>query len=221
MEANTRFTIDAAHCQRAEDELFTMLLRQDLAFQARWQFNSTANVAFNIARWAGIFASLFGLALTLAFLVLGSPSWAVPPDPWHLPLFGAGLVVFWLLPRLRPSLQASLQTWARRLSEKSSRWQAARFVRGARRLAPFEAHYDFNGSLLIYSREKGSRQIVWRRDLLKFRDRGLALRGTRVTAIFRSARSFDPPVVILQDNSDWLTRVLQETGIACVHVEQR
>lgn len=214
MEANTRFTVDAAHCQRAEDELYAMLLRQDEAFATRWQVSAAGDFVFKIARAAGVLVSLLGLALTLTFLVLGSPAWAVPPDPWSLPLFGAGLVFFCLLPRIRPSLQASTWEWARRLSEKSCRRHAQRCVRDARRFAPFDAHYDFNGSLLVYSREKDSRQIVWRRDLLKYRDRGFALRGASVTVIFRRPGSFSPSLVILQDSSDWLTRVLQDTGIA-------
>jgi hypothetical protein len=115
----------------------------------------------------------------------------------------------------------SLHAWARRLSEKSCRRHAARLVRDARRFAPFDAHYDFKGSLLVYSRDKDSRQIVWRRDLFKYRDRGLALRGASVTAIFRRPGSFHPSVVILQDNSDWLTRVLQDTGIASAQTAQQ
>lgn len=216
METDTRFTVDAAHCQRAEDELYAMLLRQDEAFAARWQAGagSASNVVFKIARAAGILASLFGMVLTLGFLVMGSPEWAVRPDPWFLPVFGAGLVFFCWVPRIRPSLQASVGTWARRVSERSCRRRAQRFVRDARRLAPFEAHYDVKGSLLIYSREKDGRQIVWQRDLRKYRDRGLAIRGASVTAIFRRPGSFLPPMVILQDNSDWLTRVLQDASIA-------
>jgi hypothetical protein len=71
MEANTRFTVDTAHCQRAEDELYAMLLRQDVAFAARAQFRPASNFVFKMARAAGLLASLFGIALTLAFLVLG------------------------------------------------------------------------------------------------------------------------------------------------------
>jgi hypothetical protein len=219
METNTRFTVDATHCQRAEDELYAMLLRQDVAFAARWQSGPAANVVFKIARVAGLLASLTGVALTLAFLVLGSPSWAVPPDPWYLPIFGAALVFFLVLPRIRPSLQASVRAWAQRVSEKSCRRHAQRMVRDARRFAPFDAHYACKGSLLVYSREKDSQKIVWRRDLLKYRQRGLALRGTSVTAIFRRPGSFYPSVVILQDSSDWLTHVLQDAGIASAHAQ--
>jgi len=214
MDANTRFTVDAAHCQRAEDELYAILRRQDEAFAARWQFRTSSNVVVKIARAIGILASLFGIALTLAFLVLGSPEWAVPPDPWFLPIFCASLVLFCRAPRIRLSLQTSVSAWARRVSEKSCRRQAATFVSHARRFAPFEAHYDFKGSLLIYSREKDGRHLVWKRDLRKYRDRALAIRGANVTAIFRRPGSFYPPMVILQDGSDWLTRVLQEAGIA-------
>lgn len=215
MEANIRFTVDASHCQRAEEELYAMLLRQDLAFAARWQagFSSIGNVGFKILRAAGILVSLLGLALTLTFYVLGTPEWAVPPAPWCLPFFGASLVFFCWMPRLRPALQSSVGAWARRVSENSCRRHAQRFVRNARRFAPFEAHYDFNGSLLTYSRDKDGRRIVWQRDLRKYRDRGLAVRGANVTAIFRRPGSFFPPMVILQDSPDWLTPVLQEAGI--------
>ena len=213
MEANNRFIVDAAHCQRAEDELYAMLLRQDAAFAARFQFKPMGNVLFKVARAAGIVASLLGIALTLAFLVLGSPSWAVPPDPWYLPVFSAGFVFFWFAHRLQPSLQSGIRAWGERTSERSCRRGAARCVRDARRLAPFDAHYEVKDSLVVYSREKDGRRIVWRRDLSKYRTRGLALRGTSVTAIFRRPGSFYPSVVILHDSSDWLTRVLQDTGI--------
>lgn len=216
MEANTQFTVDAAHCQRAEDELYAMLLRQDVTFAARWQAGSSSvsNVGLKILRAGGILVSLLGIGLSLAFFILGTPEWAVPPDPWFLLFFCAGLVFFWWIPRFVPSLQASVKAWARRVSEKSCRRHAQRFVRDARRFAPFEAHYDFKDSLLTYSREKDGRHIVWQRNLLKYRDRGLAVRGANVTAIFRRPGSFYPPMVILQDRSDWLTRVLQDAGIA-------
>lgn len=217
METKTRFTVDSQHCARAADELYAMLLRQDLSFVQRWDSNPASIAVVKIARAMGILAALLGIALTLGFGILGTPDWATPPDWAFLPVFVVGLVCFYQLPRIH----ALIHAWMRRFREKSCRRYAKRLVLAARQHAPFDAEYELKDDCLTYVRDKnGSRQLAWQRRLSKYKNRGLALQGTTVTAIFRRPTSFTPSVVILRDGSGWLASVLQDAGVPAVDIAQ-
>ena len=211
MEARKTFNVDGEHCRRAEDELYEMLLRQDLAFSRRWS-GSRFNIGLaKVARAIGLTLSLLGLALCLAVLIPDTTDWSTQPPVWFVPLFAGLFAVFCFQPRLT----RALETAVRGVRERSCRRHAARLVRGARQQAPFEAAYELKEDLFSYERGKnGQSRRVWQRQLSKYRARGLAFHGASVSAIFRRPTSFLPSVVILKDDSDWLAQVLKEAGVA-------
>ena len=209
---SARFIVDAAHCQRAEDELCAMLQRQEHAFHERWYRGNWFRRVPRILRVIGIALSLLGLTLCL-FLRTGDPN--PQSSAWAVTIFCAFALFFIFLPRLT----RRVQSWSLRMADKRARRNAKRLVRIAWRLVPFEANYDLRGDLLVYTRGKdGEWQIGWNRKLSKFRDHGLVIQGRSVTAIFRRHSSLLPSVVILQDTPDWLGHALHGLGMTPIPV---
>lgn len=211
METRARFTVDADHCQRAADELFEILRIQERGFVERWNAARTTRVALAMLRWVGLLFSLLALFLVGAVLYFDTRDWTTQPSLWSIPV----LVAFFLFFVFMPSVIAGLQRWVFRRAEKRARRNADRCLRQARRLAPYEADFDFRGGLLVYLRGKdGVWQLGWSRMLRKFRDRGVAVQAGSITAIFRRPGSLHPAVVILQRDRDWTASILREAGVA-------
>jgi hypothetical protein len=210
MEGKTRFIVDAAHCQRAADELNAILRQQERAFVARWHSSKLISAAVKTARTVGMSASVLGLALCTALLYFDTRSWSTQPSIWFIPIF----VAFFLVLLFQPPIGRRIREWSLGKADRRARRNAERAVRAARRLAPFELDYDLKGDLLVYSRGKdGAWRLVWHRVLRKFQPRGLAVQSASVTAIFRRPSSLVPSVVILQQSREWPATVLREIGI--------
>jgi hypothetical protein len=211
METKARFTVDADHCQRAADELCEILRIQQRGFVERWNTARTTRVVIGVARWVGLIASLLALLIIGALLYFDTRVWATQPPVWYLSVF----IAFFLFFVFAPAVVAGLQRWSFGRAEKRARRQADRCVKAARRLAPFEAEFDFRGDLLLYLRGKEDLwQLAWSRRLGRFRERGVAVQAGSVTAIFRRPRSLGPSVVILHRERDWAASILQHAGIA-------
>jgi hypothetical protein len=160
--------------------------------------------------------ALVGVALTGALLVLGSPGWLAPPKLVYLPLFVAFFAAFYCLPRL----VVVIKSWAEGVARRSCRRNAGRFVREARRRAPFVAEYEVVDGRLAYRRlGSDADRVVWQRDLRRYAARGLALRGANAVAVFRRATSLFPTIVILCDASDWIADTLDAAGVARADID--
>jgi hypothetical protein len=113
-----------------------------------------------------------------------------------------------------PWIATRLRRWSFGQAGRNARRQAEKCVKQARRLAPYEAEFDFRGELLLYLRGKeGVWHLAWSRMLGKFRERGLAVQSENVTVIFSKPKSLNPQVIILHRDREWTTAVLQEAGI--------
>jgi hypothetical protein len=210
METRARFIVDADHCQRAADELYGILRTQQLGFTQRWNTARTTRVVSGVARWVGLIGSLSGLALVGALLYFDTQEWAVQPSAWYLPMFAAFFVFFVFTPRV----VVGLQRWSFGFADKRVRRVADRCVREARRLAPYEAEFDFRGDLLIYLRGKdGVWNLAWSRMVSKFRERGLAIQGESVTVLLKRPTSLGAAIVILHRDRDWTASILEHAGI--------
>jgi hypothetical protein len=211
MEAKTRFTVDAVHCQRAADELYEMLWRQEREFLERYNSLGLVKRVPRVLSVLGLLLSIVALLLCVASLAFDSSMWWRRPETWAIPLFIALAVMFIFSARLRDRLQS----WAFRVAQRRARRRADKLVKVARNLAPYEADFDVKGDLLVYSRGKeGDWQLAWSRKLSKFRTRGVAVQASNVTAIFRKPRSFVPSIVILQTDPAWVREALQSAGLA-------
>jgi hypothetical protein len=210
METQTRFIVDAAHCQRAADELSAILSEQERAFVTRWYSSKLMNAAVKTARAAGMSLAVFGLTLCAGLLYFDTRSWSTQPSIWFIPTF----VAFFLVLLFQPRIGRRFREWSLWRADRRARRNAERAVRAARRLAPFEADYDLKGDLLVYSRGKdGAWRLAWSRMLRKFQPRGLAVQSASITVIFRRPLSLMPTVVILQQSREWPASVLGEIGI--------
>ena len=214
METKARFTVDADHCQRAADELYGILHVQQRGFAERWNAARVTRVVIAVARWVGLIACLLALLMIGALLYFDTRAWAVQPPVWYLPVF----VAFFLFFVFTPRIVAGLHRWSLGRADKRARAQADRCVSQARRLAPYEAEFDFRGDLLLYLRGKeGVWQLAWSRMLGKFRKRGLAIQAENVTVIFKRPKSLQPAVVILHRDRDWTASILEDAGITLSH----
>jgi hypothetical protein len=210
METKIRFIVDAAHCQRAADELNAILREQERAFVTRWHSSKLISAAVKTARAVGMSASALGLALCTFLLYFDTRSWSTQPSIWFSPIF----VAIFLVLLFQPPIGRRIREWSLGKADRRARRNAERAVRAARRLAPFELDYDLKGDLLVYSRGKdGAWRLVWHRVLRKFQPHGLAVQSASVTAIFRRPSSLVPSVVILQQSREWPATVLREIGI--------
>jgi hypothetical protein len=212
MEAKTRFTVDAVHCQRAADELYDMLWQQEREFLERYYSLGLVKKVPRVLSVLGLLLSIVALLLCVASLAFDSYMWWRRPEAWAIPLFIALALMFVFFARLRDRLQA----WTFQVVQRRARRRADKLVKVARKLAPYEAEFDVKGDLLVYSRGKdGNWQLAWSRKLSKFRNKGVAMQASSVTAIFRKRRSFVPSVVILQIDPTWVSEALQDAGVAC------
>jgi hypothetical protein len=210
METKTRFTVDAAHCQRATDELSAILREQQRAFVIRWQSGKLPRGAVTTVRVVGMLFCVLGLVLTAGLLYFDTRAWSTQPSIWFIPTFVALLLVLLFQPRIG----RYLREWSLGHTDRGARRNAKRAMRAARRLVPFEADYDLKADLLVYSRGKdGAWQLAWSRMLRKFQPRGLAVQSANVTVIFRRPTSLIPSVVILQQSREWPADVLREIEI--------
>jgi hypothetical protein len=213
METTVRFTVDAAFCDRAGEELFKMLRQQHAAFAER--LNARCYVSPVLTRVASIFCIVictFVLWLAILLLSFDTPEWYSQPSVYLIPLSATLIVVFVLL--LLPRTQPRMKAWSSRVSERLNRRSSARMLRTARALAPFEACYHLQGDLLIYTRGKGSEwSLVWHRKLKRYRANGIAKMSGNLTAIFPKAKALSPVALILQVDPEWTRVVLNEAGI--------
>jgi len=210
METQARFTVDADHCERAAEELYAILRIQHEGFAERWNASRATRVVIGVARWVGLLGSFFGLSVVSALLYFDTREWAVQPSAWFIPAFVACFLFF----VFTPWIVARLKRWSVGRAAKTARRQANRCMSQARRLAPFEAEFDFRGDLLLYLRGKeGVWQLAWSRLLGPLRARGIAVQGEHITAILRRPGSLAPVVLILQRDRDWTTSILQDVGI--------
>lgn len=211
METRSRFTVDAAHCQRAEDELYEILKSQELGFATRWNESPVTRTTTKVAVAVGIGASLIGLLGVAALLYFDTRSWASQPHPIWLAVFAAFIAVFAFIPRLG----AAIRAWSLRAADGRARRNAARGVRDARRMAPFDADYEYKTDVLTYARGKhGKWQFVWARPLGKFRDRGRVVHGQSVSVVFRRPGSLLPSVIILNNDPAWTAGILSDAGVS-------
>jgi hypothetical protein len=210
METRNRFTVDSAHCQRAEDELYEILKAQELRFATRWNESRVSRVTTKVAVIVGMGASVAGLVGVAALLYFDTRAWASQPHPLWLAVFAAFAVVFAFIPRLG----AAIRAWSLRAADGRARRNAARGVRDARRMAPFAADYEYKTDVLTYARGKDDKwQFVWARPLGRFRERGRVVHGQSVSAVFRRPGSLLPSMIILNNDPAWTAQVLQDAGL--------
>lgn len=203
--------VDAAHCQRATDELSVILRQQQRALLSRWDFRASGKAVLQTARVVGILASIFGVTLSAVRFYADPSNWSAESTIWVIPFFVACSLLFFF----QPWLTSRFWEWSFQRADRRARLNAERALRVAKRMAPFEADYDYKSGVLTYARGKDNAwQHGWRRTLKRFQARGLAVQTDSATVIFRRRTSLFPAVVILHESREWPASVVRDAGIA-------
>src|SRR5262245_18478390 len=127
MEARTRFTVDAAHCERAVDELHAMLVQQEQAFIEHWYSGKVLRVGTRCLQILGYLVALVGLGLSVFATVIGTARCGTRSLAWFIPLFVIGMVLLYFAPRWGQRMKG----WSLRRAQQRGRRHAQRFVRTA------------------------------------------------------------------------------------------
>ncbi len=203
MNIKSNITTDLA--DRAEDELFQILLKQHIAFNARWHSSPFTIKAKQILRVIGIACCILGAALCIYMKFntqhhLGR----VKTEDYILFFFGILFLFYYL-----PTIDITIKHWIKSRSIKNCRKLAKKCVKAARRLAPFEAEYNVRNDLITYYRNKdGNWELAWPRKL-----NGIAFHGQSTTLFFRKWASIQPTIVILHEDFSLLNNALRKLNI--------
>lgn len=86
---------------------------------------------------------------------------------------------------------------------------ARRYLKTAKKIAPFLAEYDFRGDLVTYYRTKNEKSaVVWNRKL-----HGFSLSGTGFSLFYKKEKSLYPYAIILHEFSEEFSAYLVELNI--------
>lgn len=199
--------VDPAHCERAADELYLILLERDRAFAARWRVGAKRFVG--VLRIFILALSILGAAVCVVGLILEDRGGAGSPLGWLIPVFAGFAVLSFYLPR-----SGAAPEWTTRWAERRTRRTAAQYLSVARKLAPFEARYTFSGDTWTYTRyQEGREQKAWSRNVRKIRGRALAIQAESITVVFRTQSSFIPWMTILHEHPDLVAEMLRDAGV--------
>lgn len=198
--------IDAEFLDRAEEELYQILIERRMAFITRWYSGVFFTRIRPLLRTVGLVLSVMGIGLCLVALLL-SPNWC--PAFFQAELFLVLFVFLGLLFYFMPVFEMRMKAWSETNALKNCRKMAVRCVRDARKQAPFEAEYKVENNKIVYSRVKGEDlQQVWSRPL-----KGIAAHGETATLIFRKEKSILPAMVILHESFSQLETLLRQQDI--------
>lgn len=208
--------IDQELVNKAEQELYQILLQQRFAFNDRFNNNKTAK---NVIK----FLRMFGLSLSILVVVVFMGLYTFKSDwssiclnnVFYIMLFMAFALVFYYL----PLLEKRVKKFTKNSSERSCKKIAARCVKKARKLAPFNAEYDIKGDLITYYRSSGEGddavwQLAWFR-----RFKGVAIHGDSATAIFKKWTSIQPSIILLHEGFTSFENVFNALNIEHINVE--
>lgn len=196
-----------------------MLTRQECAFLQRWHDRLPSAALVRGLCVFGTVVCAFGFGLS-AFEVFSAGSHATRFFILWMSVFLIFIVAFETMRRLSEKLSEWIHVRTLERAGRRGPVRAVRFIRQARRLVPFEADFSLQGDLLTYSRNKDGRwQHAWHRQLTKFCQYGVAMRGHHVIAIFARSTALFPSVVILSNGSDELPLALNALGLRTVQIE--
>ena len=192
----------------AEVDINRILLSQRLAFNERWQSSSLATHYKPILRKLALFLSVLGFFLSALLLVLGI-KWcdsAATPVVMLMAFLLLGIFSYYL-----DAFDPRIKQWTKKVSIKNCRKRAFKCVADAKLQAPFTAQYHIKGGAISYYREKnGDSKQVWNRVLS-----GIAIQSAHATAIFKSAKTIVPTIVILHVDRREIELALIEQGVEC------
>jgi hypothetical protein len=195
-------TIDAAEIDRLDEALRAAFYERLLADRRRTfsRYKKFAKHRVTIVRWI-CFAGLF-VAMLLAF------GGGVPYRGYRLELlfslfFICGYALSYFLPRYPNWESKPWPPFWRTLAKI----HASGLLTAARKLAPFDAEYTFDGDSVMYFRTvAGNKKFAWQRPL-----RGQRMSGPGFTLLLKNEKSLRPTVIILHqpsaDMDAWLDRM--------------
>lgn len=189
----------------AEQECQQALYQQRLLYNARWYSSAMFSHGTSLLRLAGIAVSAVGALLCVFYLAYpGScPTWFYAK--YYLVLFVAGMVLFYKLPWIQARVIDRMKT----SGAGSCRRQAARMVRQARKLVPFEAEYLIKGDSIACYRDRDiNPKPRWSRRL-----QGYAVLGEYATLLFRKPTSIIPTMLLLHEDSAKIASVFDRIGL--------
>ena len=201
--------IDAAFIERAEDQIYQILLTQRLAFNQRWFQHVSMNKVKTALRFFGLFVCLAGVAVMTLSLTM-DPTWRF--TQWQV----YGLLVFfilaaWFFIKL-PTLDSRAKNWAEKMSQKSCRKLAKKCVKQAKSLLPFNAQYEIKGDSISYYRnqqittdDNQQWHFVWNRKMSRF-----AVQAACATIFFKQSKSIQPKMIVLHEQADELKNIMDQ-----------
>lgn len=195
---------------RAEQELYHILLQQRFAFNSRLYANKTLNNVIALLR-------LFGLVVTvlMAVLLLLFYGWYTITTSFSKE--GAGYTILFIILAFifyyLPELEKKAKKLSRKLNQRGCKKLAARCVKKAKKLAPYEAIYEIKGDLITYYRaitddKNLSWELAWSRRL-----KGVAIHGEYVTAVFNKPSSVQPVIILLHYDFGFFENIFSELHI--------
>ncbi len=211
-EQKIQSAVDAEFIQRAEDDIYAVLLSQRRRFNQRWQNHPTMNKVKVFLRYFGLLLCLVGAVICAGALFMGMawdhriwPLWAL------LVLF---LLLAWFFIKL-PKFEQKAQQWTERVSKKSCRKLAKKCVKQADGMVPFKAQYEIKGDLISYYRSQPSEgvnkdrwQFVWNRTMA-----GHVIQSSHATVFFKTQKSIQPKIIVLHNDMLDLQKILQDLNI--------
>jgi hypothetical protein len=183
---------------KAEKELFLILMEQHLSFNKRWDYSTSFITRFTpILRVLGMLVSALGLILSI--FLLDKPTWI--PSEYTIIFFIITFFIFYFL----SALKTRINNWAEQRTIKNCKKCTIRCIKKARELAPYQAEYNIKSDLVTYSR---GNSLAWSKRL-----KGVAIHGQSATLLFRKWTSIQPIMTILHEDFSPIELVFNQLDI--------
>jgi len=186
--------INPVFLDKAQTEIFGILLQQLLAFNERLQNQPLFKKFQPILGVLGLSLSILAIILCIIVISL-KPDWCSSSFKpiFYIPLFLAFAIFFYWFAFIDKKLKSGIN----KISIKNCKKLSGKCVADAKTLAPFTAEYTIKGGAISYFRVKnGAIHQVWNRKL-----KGVAIQCQRVTNVFKNRGSFMPMIVMPHEDA--------------------
>lgn len=124
-----------------------------------------------------------------------------------LPIYLILSVLLWLLKP--PYDRMNSQRFADNIDKKLATFSARKMLRVAKKLLPYEAHYEFSGdSVSYYRKKKDSSELVWTREL-----KGFAIVHQHVTLFYNRPNGIAVRILIMHEDPQPMVTILTTLNI--------
>jgi len=199
-------SVENALIQRANNELLSLLLNQNISFDNRWYSGAVATCVIPIIRIIALIVSIAGLALSI-FMWYMHPHNSQELIPLHISaiiFLIVGLIFFF-----QPQMQPRIRRWILSRTKRRCTRRASGLLSKARALTPFTIQYNIRDRhVACFQCKGGVWKLRWLRNI-----KGVAFQGLALTAVFSKPTSLYPRMLILHNDASQLKEALDTLGI--------